>query len=104
MVKNFDGIGENIWLHDNVELGDSVSIGHGSCIGYTTERNTTKKIIIGNNVIIGALCVIELGVELGNDVFVDHFCRIGRESKLKTAFNLFFVSKAGKSTTSTVCL
>lgn len=101
--KKFTSIGGGIWVHKNVEIGNNVKIGHGSCVGYTLDENSSYKTKISNNVQIGALCVIELGVEIGEEVSIDHYCRIGfgtqigQGSQLKYGIQIFKNVMVGKN-------
>lgn len=100
-MADFKAIGTGIWVHKNVSIGESVCIGHASCIGYGTDSNLTTS--IGNNVNIGAFCMIDLGVTIHENVSIDHYCRvsigteIGKNSKIRYGVQLFKHVCVGKN-------
>lgn len=87
-------IGEGIWINPKVVFGEGVTIGHASCIGYGLDGQGLKT-IIGNNVTIGAFCIISLGARIGDNVELDHYCRvdsgsvIGNNTKILYSVQVF---------------
>jgi UDP-3-O-[3-hydroxymyristoyl] glucosamine N-acyltransferase len=79
-MKNFEPYGTGIFVHDNVKIGKGVKIGHCSCIGYGDPED--GEIVIEDNVTIGAFCIIHFGAILRKGVNIDHYCKIGVESKI----------------------
>lgn len=79
-MKPYIEIGIGIFVHENVKIGKNVKIGHCSCIGYGNPED--GEIIIGDNVTIGAFCVIHFGTTIDNDTNIDHYCKIGSEVKI----------------------
>lgn len=74
MIK-YEENGSGIYIHPKVLVGKNVKIGHCSCIGYGNPDD--GDIIIEDNVVIGAFCVIHFGAILRNGVDLDHYCKIG---------------------------
>jgi acetyltransferase-like isoleucine patch superfamily enzyme len=60
-------------------IDPTVRIGPNSVIGYDTGRGLSS-VRIGERTQIGCFCVLENGCELGVDVRVDHYCRVGAGS------------------------
>lgn len=87
-------IGGSAWISDTVEFQEEVQIGHSSCIGYDPHLSGLWT-IIGARTRIGAFCVISAGVKLGDDIEIDHYCRIesgtaiGKSSKLLYGIQIF---------------
>ena len=79
-VNTFTEMGTGIYVHPNVKIGKNVKIGHCSCIGYGDPGD--GEIVIGDNVTIGAFCVIHFGVVIGNGADLDHYCKVGVEAKI----------------------
>lgn len=69
-------------------MGKNVSIGHGSCIGFGDPLD--REIIIGDNVSIGAFCVVHFGVTIGSECSIDHYCRIGEDAVLGKKTRLLY--------------
>lgn len=68
-------IGNTVWLDERVVFGRGVTVGHCSCVGLPEEGRDGCR--IGNDVHIGAFCVISMGASLEDCVEVDHYCRVG---------------------------
>lgn len=79
-MKKYEEIGTGIFVHEKVKIGKNVTIGHCSCIGFGDPDD--GEIIIGDNVTIGAFCVIHFGAVLREGVVLDHYCKIGVETKI----------------------
>ncbi|WP_295232997.1 DapH/DapD/GlmU-related protein [Sediminibacterium sp.] len=80
MMNSFTPYGTSIYVHPSVRLGKNVKIGHGSCIGFGEPDGT--EIVIGDDVIIGAYCVIHFDVKIGSGCMLDHYCRISEEVEI----------------------
>ncbi len=74
-MKNYKANGKGIYIHDKVKMGKNVNIGHCSCIGYGDPED--GEIIIGDDVIISAFCIIHFGTKIRDGVFLDHYSKIG---------------------------
>ncbi|CAF4719169.1 unnamed protein product [Rotaria sp. Silwood1] len=72
--------GTGVFVHPNVKIGKNVRIGHCSCVGYGDPAD--GDIIIEDDVIIGAFCVIHFGATLKQGVELDHYCKVGIEAKI----------------------
>jgi len=102
-IGNYVKIGKNCIIHANVsiydytEIGDNVIIHSNSVIGadaYYFQRKpagyrkmeSCGKVIIGNNVEIGALCAIDKGVSgdtvIGDGTKFDNHVQIGHDTKI----------------------
>lgn len=79
-MKTYKEEGFGVYVHEKVRLGQNVRIGHCSCVGYGNPSDGT--ISIGNDVSIGAFCVIYFDVTIGNNVRLDDYCKIGLSSKI----------------------
>jgi UDP-3-O-[3-hydroxymyristoyl] glucosamine N-acyltransferase len=79
-VNTFTEMGTGIYVHPNVKIGKNVKIGHNSCVGYGDP--TEGEIVIGDNVTIGAFCIIHFGATLAENVDIDHYCKIGIDVKI----------------------
>jgi len=79
-LRSYAENGTGIFVHENVVIGENVQIGHASCIGYGDPDD--GKIIIEDNVTIGAFCVIHFGAIIKKGADIDHYCKIGVESKI----------------------
>jgi UDP-3-O-[3-hydroxymyristoyl] glucosamine N-acyltransferase len=77
-LNSYLATGTGIYMHDRVKLGKNVHIGHGSCLGYGDPDD--GDIIIEDNVVIGAFCVIHFGAVIKTGADIDHYCKIGAES------------------------
>ena len=94
-------IGTNIWLNSTVIFGEQVTVGHGSCVGYGNDTSTVTR--IGNQVQIGAFCVIHIGAIIEDQAEVDHYCRvgsgsvIGQKTKLLYGVQIFDEVKIGQN-------
>jgi acetyltransferase-like isoleucine patch superfamily enzyme len=79
MVDNVPTIyGTGVWIDPRVSFGQNVIVGHGSCIGYPDEDE--DKLVIMDDVKIGAFCVVSMGSRLERNVELEHYCRIDSES------------------------
>ncbi len=91
---------KNIFIAEGITLPNVISIGNNSIIGYGEQGNLP---IIGENVAIGAFCIIYLGCLISKNVEIDHFCRIGQDvvigegSKILYGAQLFNYSLVGKN-------
>jgi UDP-3-O-[3-hydroxymyristoyl] glucosamine N-acyltransferase len=79
-MKNFEEIGTGVFLHSNVKIGKNVRIGHCSCIGFGNPSD--GEIVIGDNVTIGAFCIVHFGAVLGDGVELDHYCKVGIDTHI----------------------
>lgn len=103
--KGFNMSGRNwITVRESVEIGDNVSFGPGTMVydhdhDFTTPRGIregrylTAPVKIGNNVWIGADCVILRGTEIGDN------CVIGAGTILKGKFEAGNLIYQNRSTT-----
>jgi NDP-sugar pyrophosphorylase family protein len=64
------------YVHEAVVFAGSAHIGFNTCVGHGEVDEDPVR--IGNNVRIGAFCIIEHGAHIGPGVEIDHYCRIGR--------------------------
>ena len=74
-MKPYEEIGTGIFVHEKVKIGKNVKIGHCSCIGFGNPDD--GKIVIEDNVTIGAFCIIHFGAVIKEDVNLDHYSKIG---------------------------
>jgi UDP-3-O-[3-hydroxymyristoyl] glucosamine N-acyltransferase len=102
-IGNNVKIGENCIIHSNVsiydysEIGDNVIIHSNSVIGADAyyfqkkpagyrKMESCGKVIIGNNVEIGALCAIDKGVSgdtiIGDGTKLDNHVQVGHDTKI----------------------
>jgi len=79
-IKTYVENGTGIYVHPNVKIGKNVKIGHCSCVGYGDPED--GEILIEDNVTIGAFCVIHFGAVIGEGVELDHYCKIGAETRI----------------------
>lgn len=79
-MKRYEENGTGIYVHEKVKIGKNVKIGHCSCIGYGDPDD--GEIIIEDNVMIGAFCVIHFGARICEGVELDHYCKIGAETMI----------------------
>ena len=99
MKERYNLLGENIIISSNVKFGQNLTIGHCSYVGYGKDENLN--ITIGDNVNIGAFCMLENGIIIGNNVDIDHQCliysgsSIGDNTKILYASKIFSDSKIG---------
>lgn len=85
----------NVTIHDYCEIGDNVVIQSGSVIGgdgYYFQRRADGykkfesfgRVIVGDNVEIGALCAIDRGVTsdtiIGDGTKMDNHCQVGHDT------------------------
>lgn len=100
-VAVYESMGTGIYVHENVLIGKNVKIGHCSCIGFGDPND--GKIIIEDNVTIGAFCVIHFGARIGKNCELDHYCKIGAEalieegSKILYGKHIYDEAKIGKN-------
>jgi UDP-3-O-[3-hydroxymyristoyl] glucosamine N-acyltransferase len=102
-IGNHVTIGKNCVIHSNVSIydhsviGDGVIIHAGSVIGadaYYFQRrsdgykkfHSAGRVVIGNNVEIGALCSIDKGVTadtvIGDGTKFDNHCQVGHDTRI----------------------
>ncbi len=62
------------WIHPATIFDADVSIGFCTRIGDGANSEVPAR--IGRGVRIGAFCLIDAGVQLADNVYVDHYCRI----------------------------
>lgn len=79
-MSRYKEIGSGIYVHPNVQIGKDVTIGHCSCLGFGDPND--GEIIIGDNVSIGAFCIIHFGAKLNDGVQLDHYCKVGIEAQI----------------------
>jgi acetyltransferase-like isoleucine patch superfamily enzyme len=68
------------WIAPDVVFAGSAHIGFCSCIGYGS--GPASQTYIGNDVEIGAFCVVSRGVRIEAGVMIDHYCRVGPGSTI----------------------
>lgn len=73
--------GDSVFIADECELGSGVQIGHASCIGHPTPH-ASGLTRVGDNVTIGAFCVLERAAQVDDGVTLDHYCRIGAGARV----------------------
>ncbi len=73
-------IGTGIFIHEKVKIGKNVSIGHCSCIGFGDPED--GELIIGDNVTMGAFCIIHFGAVIKEGAYIDHKCVIRIEAEI----------------------
>lgn len=66
--------GKVAWYDEKTEFGKSVSIGHCSCIGTPNEDHT--RCALGDDVSVGAFCIVSMGAMIRDRVKIDHYCRV----------------------------
>jgi UDP-3-O-[3-hydroxymyristoyl] glucosamine N-acyltransferase len=76
-MKDRSEKGIGVYVHDDVIIGKNVKIGPYSFIGYGDSSD--GKIIIEDDVIIGAYCIIHFGAVVKKGVFLDHYTKLGGE-------------------------
>jgi UDP-3-O-[3-hydroxymyristoyl] glucosamine N-acyltransferase len=79
-MTTFESAGTGIFIHPSVKMGKNVKIGHCTCIGYGDPAD--GEIVIKDNVTIGAFCVVHFGAVIAEGADIDHYCRIGTDSKI----------------------
>lgn len=79
-MRTYKETGTGIYVHEKVKIGKNVKIGHCSCIGFGDPEE--GEIVIEDNVIIGAFCIIHFGATIKKGVFIDHYCKIGIDAKI----------------------
>lgn len=79
-MKSYEEIGTGVYVHSSVKIGKNVKIGHCSCIGFGNSND--GEIIIGDNVSIGAFCVVHFGAILNEGVELDHYCKVGIDAQI----------------------
>src|ERR1035437_1552734 len=79
-MKTYEENGIGIYVHEKVKIGKNVKIGQCSCIGYGNPDD--GEIVIGDNVTLGAFCVIHFGAIIKEGVFLDHYSKIGVEAQI----------------------
>jgi acetyltransferase-like isoleucine patch superfamily enzyme len=89
VIGNDCVIGHNVVIHSGVEIGSNVVIGDNTVLGKepfisgssaTTTKETLPDLVIGNNVKIGACCVIYRGASLEENCFVGDLATIREKS------------------------
>lgn len=68
------------WIAPDVVFAGSAHIGFCTCVGYGSEP--ASKTLIGDDVEIGAFCVVSRGVRIEASVLIDHYCRVGASSTI----------------------
>jgi len=81
-MKKITKVGSGIYISKYVEYGDNLFVGHNSIIGFSFSPKDNFKIIIEDNVSIGAFCVIHTNSHIGSNVDIDHYCRVGDGVKI----------------------
>lgn len=81
-MKKITKVGSGIYISKYVEYGDNLFVGHNSIIGFSFSPKDNFKIIIEDNVSIGAFCVIHTNSYIGSNVDIDHYCRVGDGVKI----------------------
>ena len=102
-MKELQKIGTGIYVSRNTRYEGRLIIGHNSIIGFSFDIDDKSPIIIGNNVKIGAFCVIHADSIIGSNVEIDHYCRVGQgvkigdNSKILYGTQLFNRCEVGKN-------
>jgi UDP-3-O-[3-hydroxymyristoyl] glucosamine N-acyltransferase len=69
-----------------IKIGDGARIGPYSIIGYPPDDRSgvvpTLDSVIGDQTRIESFCVVELGVSIGRAVTIDHYVRVGANTKV----------------------
>ena len=81
-------IDKSAWVHPATYFGTNASVGFRSCVGY--DATAKEPVCIGNDVRIGAFCLIEGGVHLAARVEVDHYCRISSGTRVGTGSRVLY--------------
>src|SRR3990172_9128089 len=79
------------FISPHVIFEGSARVGYCSYVGYGSDPSSPT--IIGNNVEIGAFCLIFDRVHIEADVEVDHYCRIGSGSKVGYGTKILYGSQ-----------
>ncbi len=79
VIRRDTVIGNNVVIADNTVLGKEPMKAKASA---TTEKRELPPLVIGDNVAIGAGCVIYRGAELGDHVFVGDLATIREDVKI----------------------
>lgn len=98
-MKQPEILGAGQYLSTDTAWGANCSVGHSSCVGYgdTSLPHTS----IGNDVAIGAFCVVSRNVEISDSTRIDHYCRleshvkIGPHSKVLYGAQIFSRARIG---------
>ncbi len=78
IIKEGSIIGENCTISDNCIIGKSPLKAKNSA---TTETKDLSPLILNNNVIVGACCILYRGTKISNDVFIGDLATIREEWK-----------------------
>ncbi|POZ92562.1 N-acetyltransferase [Petrotoga halophila] len=79
IIKKGSIIGENCTISDNSIIGKSPLKAKNSA---TTETKTFSPITLGNNVIVGACCILYKGTKISNDVFIGDLTSIREDVEI----------------------
>lgn len=79
-MSKYESSGTGIYVHDKVKIGKNVKIGHCSCIGVGDPED--GEIVIGDNVRVGAFCIIYFGAVIKDAVDLDDYCLVGIEAEI----------------------
>ena len=71
-----------------MKIPSNVSIGDYSIVGAADDSKKTGS--VGERTIIKSFCHIAQSVTLGNDVFVDNYCRVGAETEVRDRTRILF--------------
>lgn len=96
-MKSYTAKGDGIYVHEKVRLGANVSIGHASCIGYGDPDD--GEIVIGDDVTIGAFCIVYFGAQLADQVFLDDYCKIGIDAKIGIGTRILYAKQVSEEAT-----
>lgn len=76
------------WVDGSVIFAGSALVGFNTCVGHgVVDQDGTR---IGEEVRIGAFCIIEHGVHIDAGVEIDHYCRIGRGVRIGAGTRILY--------------
>ena len=81
-------IDKSAQVHPTTSFDGNASVGFYSCVGY--DATATEPVRVGDDVRIGAFCLIEGGVHLAARVEVDHYCRISWGTQIGTGTRVLY--------------
>jgi len=79
IIKEGSVIGENCTISDNCIIGKSPLKAKNSA---TTETRELSPLILGNNVTVGACCILYKGTKISNDVFIGDLASIREDVEI----------------------
>ena len=97
---NQNGLG--ILISDRIVYKGTIEIGHCSRIG---DIENSDILVIGENIKIGAYCLIEGGSTIGNNAFIDDYCAIYHGARIGHNLKLLYSKKIyGKAVIGNDCI